>query len=71
MLGALALFGLHRSRKTLVVVLNILVLLLELLLQSLDVGFEGLFALFVLALECQDLIVGLRCLTRSGETLLV
>ena len=51
--------------------LYVLVLLLELLLESFDVGFKGLLALLMLALERQDLIVGLGGLARGRETLLV
>jgi len=52
-------------------VLNVLVLLFQLLLEPLNVSFEGFFALLVLALKCQNLIVSLRCLARGGETLLI
>ena len=39
--------------------LYVLVLLLELLLQTLDVSLESLFTFLMLALESKDLIVGL------------
>ena len=39
--------------------LYVLVLLLELLLQSLDVSLEGLLTFLMLTLESKDLIVGL------------
>lgn len=71
LLAALRLVVLHCATQGLVVEFNLLVLLLELLLQELDVGLEGLLAFLVLALERQDLIVRLGGLPRVVEALFV
>jgi hypothetical protein len=68
---ALALLRLHRPAQTLVVEFNFLVFLLELLLESLDIGLEGFLTLLMLALKSEDLVIGFRGLSPIVETFFV
>ena len=57
--------------QTLVIEFNLLVLLLQLLLESLDIRLKGLLALLMLAFQGQDLVVGLGGLPGVVKAFLV
>ena len=71
LLSALTFLCFHRTTQTLVVEFDLLVFFFKLLLKSLDICLKGFFALLMLALQRQDLIVRLGRLPRSREAFLV
>ena len=71
LLAPLRLVVLHGATQTLVIELHFLIFLFQLLLQEFDVGLKSLLSFFVLALESEDLIIGLAGLPSVVESFLV